>query len=217
MRSLGARSVAWYNTGEMGKGNELVVATNNPHKIRELQRLFPGLRLLSPADLGTDFVFEEGGSNYLENSLGKARYLQARVLRPVLADDSGLEVPALGGEPGLFSSRYGSTPGGGKLTDSERCRVLLSKAEKLTDRACFFVCCMVLAFDERRFVAAQEILPGELARAPRGTGGFGYDPIVYVPEAGRTVAELSDRQKDRLSHRGRAARRIRALLAEGWA
>jgi XTP/dITP diphosphohydrolase len=216
MHSLGGKPLAGYNTGDMGTPKELVVATNNPHKIRELRRLFPGVRLLSPADLGTDFVFEEAGSSYLENSLGKARHLQARVLRPVLADDSGLEVPALGGEPGLFSSRYGSPPGGGRLTDAERCQILLGKAEKLTDRACFFVCCMALAFDQRRFVAAQEVFPGQLARAPRGTGGFGYDPIVYVPEAGRTVAELSDRQKDRLSHRGRAARRIRALLARGW-
>ena len=195
---------------------ELVVATNNPHKIRELTRLFTGLRLLSPAELGVRFSFEETGASYLDNALGKARHLQAQVRRPVLADDSGLEVPALGGQPGVYSSRYGSTPGGPELTDLERCRLLLSQAEGLTERSCFFICCMVVAFDEKRFAAAQDIFPGELARAPRGTGGFGYDPIVYIPKAKKTVAELSDRRKDRLSHRGRAARRIRALLAGGW-
>ena len=194
---------------------ELVVATNNAHKVRELTRLFPGVRLLVPSDLGVEFAFEEDGSTYLDNALGKARHLYARVRRPVLADDSGLEVPALGGEPGIRSSRYGSPPGGAKLTDAERCSLLLAKAERLADRSCFFVCCMALVLDESRFAAAQEVFRGELARAPRGSGGFGYDPIVFIPERGRTVAELSDRDKDRLSHRGRAARRVRALLRGG--
>jgi XTP/dITP diphosphohydrolase len=182
---------------------ELVVATNNAHKVRELTRLFPGVRLLVPADLGVEFAFEE------------AQHLYARVRRPVLADDSGLEVPALGGEPGIRSSRYGSQPGGQKLTDAERCGLLLAKAERLADRSCFFVCCMALVLEGSRFAAAQEVFRGELARAPRGSGGFGYDPIVFIPERGCTVAELSDRDKDRLSHRGRAARRVRALLRGG--
>jgi XTP/dITP diphosphohydrolase len=197
------------------KGGELVVATNNAHKVRELTRLFPGVRLLAPSDLGIDFRFEEDGRTYLENSLGKARHLFERVHRPVLADDSGLEVPALGGEPGLHSSRYGSQSGGPKLTDAERCALLLARAERLEDRACFFVCCMVVVLSESRFLAAQEVFPGVLGRAPRGSGGFGYDPIVLIPERGRTVAELSDRDKDRLSHRGRAARRLRSLLRGG--
>jgi XTP/dITP diphosphohydrolase len=194
---------------------ELVVATNNEHKVRELTRLFPGVRLLAPSDLGVDFAFEEDGSTYLDNALGKARHLYARVRRPVLADDSGLEVAALGGEPGIRSSRYGSQPGGPKLTDAERCSRLLAKAERLSERSCFFVCCMALVLEESRFVAAQEVFRGELARAPRGSGGFGYDPIVFLPGRGCTVAELSDRDKDRLSHRGRAARRVRALWGRG--
>ena len=194
---------------------ELVVATNNAHKVRELTRLFPGVRLLVPSDLGVEFAFEEDGSTYLDNALGKARHLYALARRPVLADDSGLEVPALGGEPGIRSSRYGSQPGSQKLTDAERCSLLLAKAERLADRSCFFVCCMTLVLEGSRFVAAQAVFCGELARAPRGSGGFGYDPIVFIPERGRTVAELSDRDKDRLSHRGRAARRVRALLRGG--
>jgi XTP/dITP diphosphohydrolase len=194
---------------------ELVVATNNAHKVRELTRLFPGVRLLRPSDLAVDFDFEEDGSTYLDNALGKARHLYARVRRPVLADDSGLEVPALGGEPGIRSSRYGSQPGGPKLTDAERCSLLLAKTERLSHRSCFFVCCMTLVLEDSRFVAAQEVFRGELARAPRGSGGFGYDPIVFLPERGCTVAELSDRDKDRLSHRGRAAWRVRALLGKG--
>jgi XTP/dITP diphosphohydrolase len=195
-------------------GRELVVATNNAHKVRELTRLFPGVRLRTPSELGIAFEFEETGATYLDNALGKALHLQAQVGRPVLADDSGLAVPALGGEPGIRSSRYGSQPGGPKLTDPERCDLLLARAESLADRSCFFVCCMALVLEPSRFLAAQEVLRGELARAPRGSGGFGYDPIVYVPERGKTVAELSDREKDRLSHRGRAARRVRALWGQ---
>jgi XTP/dITP diphosphohydrolase len=193
---------------------ELVVASNNAHKLRELARLFPGVRLLAPKELGVQFEFEEKGASYLDNALGKARHLQRQLGRPVLADDSGLEVAALGGEPGIYSSRYGSMPGVPRLSDAERCALLLKKAEALSDRSCFFVCCMVLVLEEPRFLAAQEILRGELARAPRGGGGFGYDPIVLLPALGRTVAELTDRQKDRLSHRGRSARRLRALLKQ---
>jgi XTP/dITP diphosphohydrolase len=196
----------------MGRmSGELVVATNNAHKVRELTRLFPGVHLLTPSDLGVVFEFQEEGSSYLDNSLGKARHLYAQVGRPVLADDSGLEVPELGGEPGIRSSRYGSQPGGPKLSDADRCQLLLAKAEALADRSCFFVCCMALVFEESRFLTAQEVMRGQLARAPCGSGGFGYDPIVFIPERGRTVAQLSDREKDRLSHRGRAARRVRAL------
>ena len=196
----------------MDRLRELVVASNNAHKLQELARLFPGVRLLRPSDLGVQFEFEEKGASYLDNALGKARHLHRRLLRPVLADDSGLEVPELGGEPGIYSSRYGAVPGGPRLSDAERCAVLLAKAGPLADRSCFFVCCMVLVLEEPRFLAAQEIVRGELARAPRGGGGFGYDPIVLLPGLGRTVAELTDRQKDRLSHRGRAARRLHAML-----
>jgi XTP/dITP diphosphohydrolase len=197
-----------------GMGRELVVATNNAHKVRELARLFPRVRLRAPSDLGIAFEFEETGATYLDNALGKAMQLHALVGRPVLADDSGLEVPALGGEPGIRSSRYGSRPGGPKLTDAERCDLLLARAGNLTDRSCFFVCCIALVLEPSRFLTAQEVLRGRLARAPRGSGGFGYDPIVFVPERGKTVAELSDREKDRLSHRGRAARRVRALWGQ---
>jgi XTP/dITP diphosphohydrolase len=196
--------------GSMGR--QLVVATNNAHKVRELIRLFPDWRLRTPAELGVTFAFEERGSSYLENALGKARQLYSQVKRPVLADDSGLEVPALGGEPGIRSSRYGAQPAGPQLGDVDRYRLLLQKAEGLADRSCFFVCCIALVLDESRFFTAQEVCRGQLARGPSGSGGFGYDPVVFLPELGRTMAELSDRQKDHVSHRGRAACRLRAML-----
>ncbi|MBN1834487.1 MAG: non-canonical purine NTP pyrophosphatase [Spirochaetales bacterium] len=191
---------------------ELVVATGNEHKLLELRRLFPGITLRTPAQVGVRFEFEENGAGYLDNAMGKARHLYALVGRPVLADDSGLEVTGLGGRPGVYSSRYGSAPGGAKLSDAERNALLLQEARGLEERSCRFVCCMVLVVGEARFVAAQETCEGVLARGPSGAGGFGYDPVVYLPELGRSVAELSDVEKDRVSHRGRAARRVLALL-----
>jgi XTP/dITP diphosphohydrolase len=186
------------------------VATNNPHKLREFRRLFPDIRLLSPDQVGCPFSFEETGSTYLENALGKALHLYRLVESPVLADDSGLEVPGLGGEPGIYSSRYGSTDT--KLSDFQRNAYLLGRAASLSDRRCFCVCCMVAVFGEKRYFLAQETFPGLLAAEPSGSGGFGYDPVVYLPEVGRTVAELEDEQKDAISHRGKAARRLRSIL-----
>lgn len=191
---------------------ELFVATANQHKVVELGRLFPAVSLLTPAQGGVSFDFDETGATYLDNALGKALHLHALLSRPVLADDSGLEVLALGGEPGVRSSRYGAAAEGHKLTDRERNLLLLDRARGLGDRRCRFVCCMVLVLSEARFVAAQETCEGLLALEPSGSGGFGYDPIVFLPQAGRTVAELEARDKDRMSHRGRAARRLLALL-----
>ena len=189
----------------------LTVATNNPHKLREFRRLFPDFQLLSPEQIDCTFSFEETGTTYLENALGKAQYLCQLSGRPVLADDSGLEVVGLGGEPGVYSSRYGSVDG--KLSDFERNAYLLNRAASISDRACYFVCCMVAVFGEKRFFVVQETFHGVLAAEPSGSGGFGYDPVVYLPEKGKTVAELSDEEKDAISHRGKAARRLAALLA----
>jgi len=192
------------------KTSVLTVATNNPHKLREFRRLFADFRLLSPEQIHCSFSFEETGTTYLENALGKALHLHQLAGTPVLADDSGLEVVGLGGEPGVYSSRYGSA--NGKLSDFQRNAYLLNRAASISERACFFVCCMVAVFGEKRFFVAQETFHGVLAAEPFGSGGFGYDPVVYLPEKKKTVAELSDEEKDAISHRGKAARRLAALL-----
>ncbi|UCF95806.1 MAG: non-canonical purine NTP pyrophosphatase [Spirochaetaceae bacterium] len=190
----------------------LIAATNNPHKLIEFRRLFPDFRLLSPAQVGSNFSYEETGTTYLDNALGKALYLFRIVEIPVLADDSGLEVAGLEGEPGIYSSRYGSLDGNTELSDSQRNAYLLERTASLSDRDCFFVCCMVAVFEEKRFFAVQETFHGILASVPSGSGGFGYDPVVYLPERGKTVAELSDEEKDAISHRGKAARRLGAMI-----
>jgi len=195
---------------------EIYVATSNAHKLVELSPALPGHTLRTPAEAGhPGFDVEEDGRDFLENALKKAMALHRLIGKPALADDSGLVVRALGGAPGIKSARYGSPDGGRtKLSAPERNDFLLAKMEGEADRACAFVCCLVLVLSEDRFFVAQETCPGELLRAPRGSGGFGYDPIVYLPALGKTVAELSVDEKNALSHRGRACARMAAILRD---
>ena len=192
---------------------ELVLASNNEHKFAELSRLFPGVRVLLPREIGVTFDFEENGSTFFENARGKAVALFRQTGRPVIADDSGLCVRALGGEPGILSNRYGAGPHGKSLEAVTRNEYLLKKLAGARDRAAFFVCCLVLQSDEDRFVVVQETVHGTITEEPRGTNGFGYDPVFLLPKLGRTLAELPDKQKDDVSHRGRAARRLAAFLS----
>ena len=190
----------------------MLLASANEHKAAEFRRIFTPHTILLPVDVGVEFRYEEGGESYLANALGKARALYEESGRPVIADDSGLAVTALGGAPGVFSSRFGSEEAGRILSSQERNRILLDRLEGEERREASFICCMVLVIDRRRFFAVQEILEGEIADRPHGGGGFGYDPIFTVAEEGRTVAELTDERKDGLSHRGRAGRRLLAMM-----
>jgi XTP/dITP diphosphohydrolase len=196
----------------------IILASGNPHKLEEFERIFSGHSIRTPKDYGIDFDHEETGNSYLENALGKAQTLCRMLLEnkiegiPVLSDDSGISLPVLGGEPGVFSARYGQKEAGRPLSGNERNLFLLDKMKNIKDRRAFFVCAMVLLYGEYRFFTAQEILPGVLAEEPRGEGGFGYDPLLFLPETGKTVAELGPELKDRLSHRGKAARVLRKIL-----
>jgi len=190
---------------------EIVLATGNPHKQTELQGIFPDHRILIPRDLGISFEFDETGSTFLENSLGKARALFDRIRRPVMADDSGLCVNALNGAPGIYSARFGAE-GGKELSSPERNALLLKTMKDMTDRTAFFVCVLVLVLDEHRCFTAQETIPGEIIRDSLGTGGFGYDPLFYIPSRGMTMAQLPPEEKNRLSHRGRAGARMASIL-----
>lgn len=192
---------------------ELLLATNNAHKHREFLRLLPGCRIVLPADAGIDFDFKEGGESFLSNALGKARALFRLAGRPVIADDSGLAVDALGGAPGVFSARYGSVERGRDLSAEERNAFLLERLRGVAERGAAFVCCLALVLEENRFLVAQETVRGVIAQEPHGANGFGYDPLFLVPGRGKTIAEIPDGEKDAISHRGRAARRLAALLA----
>lgn len=190
---------------------ELVLASNNPHKVIEVRRILDGVALLrTPAELGVSFAFEETGSTYEQNALGKARHLHGLIGMPTLADDSGLAVAALGGAPGVRSARFG--PPGAVLDDAGRCAYLLSLLRGATDRSAAFLCCIAVVLDARRLLLVQEAVTGTIAPRPRGVHGFGYDPVFLVGDGARTMAELTHAEKDLLSHRGRALRRITALL-----
>jgi XTP/dITP diphosphohydrolase len=191
---------------------EILLATNNEHKRQEFQRLFPGMSLLMPRDVGLTFDFEESGETFLSNAQGKAMALYAAAHRPVLADDSGLCVAALRGAPGIYSARYGSRQGEAPLEAPRRNAYLLEQMRGIENRAAYFVCCLSLVLDADRFVVAQETVHGTIVDAPRGVNGFGYDPLFFLPERGVTMAELPEPAKDSVSHRGRAARRILAFL-----
>ncbi|GAB4371114.1 MAG: RdgB/HAM1 family non-canonical purine NTP pyrophosphatase [Spirochaetales bacterium] len=196
----------------------IVLASGNPHKREELSALFEGHTLLLPQDVGVSYYHEETGSTYLENALGKAKTLHKQLREAgqsnflILADDSGLSIPALGGEPGVYSARFGEKELGRKPTYSEQHQILLERMHSIGDRKAYFICCMVLLIHSDRWFMAQETLEGEIALAPRGSGGFGYDPLLYLPWKGMTVAELNLEEKNELSHRGKAARAIRTIL-----
>lgn len=193
---------------------KIYFASGNAHKKEEMARILSPCEIVIPADEGIEFDPEETENSFYGNSLIKAKALYEIVRQPVIADDSGICVDALGGAPGVLSARYGSD-NGKKLNAEERNELILSRMHGVENRACRFVCNMVLYFGNDRFISVQETLEGELITESRGTGGFGYDPIVFVPLYEKTVAELSGAEKDFLSHRGKAGRKIAEFLSRG--
>jgi XTP/dITP diphosphohydrolase len=191
---------------------ELLLASNNTNKKREYEEILTPHTVLLPSDIGIEFSFEENGTTYFENAFGKGITLFRQVRKPVIADDSGLSVAALAGAPGLYSSRYGAPEKGKKLSAPERNRFLLEKMDRLDDRKAFFVCCLVLILEEYRFFSIQETLEGEVCREPAGSGGFGYDPVFFLPDRGKTVAQLPAAEKHSISHRGKAGKRMAAFI-----
>jgi len=193
---------------------KLLVATNNPGKVKEYEALLKGLplTLTYPAREGIDIEVEETGSTFAQNArLKAAAYARASGLL-TLADDSGLEVDALGGEPGTRSARYAG-PG---ASDEDRYRLLLSKLEGVPwqQRTARFRCVIAVARPQGEVRTAQGTCEGAIAFEPKGKHGFGYDPVFYMPEHGQTMAELEPEVKNRISHRARAAERVRRILQE---
>ncbi|MDR0629687.1 MAG: RdgB/HAM1 family non-canonical purine NTP pyrophosphatase [Treponema sp.] len=188
-------------------------ATGNTHKQTELAAILSGHRIKIPRDRGLfDFNPPETGNTFFDNALIKAQALYQVLKEPVIADDSGLCVDALEGRPGIYSSRYGAKEGE-NLSASARNTLVLEELGDSPQRRARFVCAMVLFLSRDRFLAVQETLEGEILREERGRGGFGYDPIFYIPEQGCTVAELTEAEKNRISHRGKAGKRLAALLS----
>ncbi len=189
---------------------QLLLATHNRGKRREWLPLLAGLELelLLPEEVGLTTAVEETGATYVENALLKARTLAAASGLPALADDSGLEVDALDGAPGLHSARYQPGP------DPVRYRALLQALEGVPEeqRTARFRCVAALVLPDGREFVTEGVCEGSIATAPAGEGGFGYDPVFYLPERGCTMAELPADEKNRLSHRARAAQALRPFL-----
>lgn len=189
----------------------IYLASGNRHKQEEFAAILKDHRISIPSDAGIVFDPEETGKTFLENALLKARVLYESVKSPVIADDSGLCIDALGGEPGIYSARYGMKDGV-QLEAQERNKLVLHRMEGVKNRSCRFVCCIVVMLDAHRFFTVQETCEGVIAISAHGEHGFGYDPIVYLPEIGKTVAELTAQEKNELSHRGKAGRIAAQLL-----
>ncbi len=182
----------------------VLIASNNDHKYEEISAILAHLpiRLVMPAELGLNVDPAETGATYFENSLLKARAFHQASGMPVLADDSGLEVELLGGEPGLHSHRYAPKPG---ASDHDRCLYLFSKlAGKPKPWHATFHCHAVFLVSPTLIGASHGTVKGEIIEEFRGSNGFGYDPIFFVPSEGKTMAELGSHYKNKNSHRARA-------------
>jgi len=201
---------------------QFVVASSNPGKLRELSELLAplGIEIIPQAQLGIADA-EEPHVTFVENAIAKARHASRQARLPALADDSGMCVAALGGEPGVHSARFAGEPLNSDADrqgqDERNNQTLISLLKDKEDRRAHYACAMVLvrhAEDPEPVIAEGRWL-GEVIDTPRGTNGFGYDPYFYLPELGKTAAELDAKQKNALSHRGKALRRLIAKLKEG--
>ena len=204
----------------------LVLASNNPGKLRELQSLLDGLgiELVAQGELGVGEA-EEPHASFVENALAKAKHAARAANGAAIADDSGLVVDALAGAPGVASAHY--APLSGSHPDRESLRraqdaannaLLLERLRGCTDRRARFVSTLVALrhADDPEPLVATGRWPAEIAHEPRGRGGFGYDPLVFIPALGKTVAELDAATKNAHSHRALAARQMRTLMRDAW-
>ena len=179
-----------------------VLATHNPGKLKEMGAILArfGVEVVSPKDLGLTVDVEETGTTFAENAMLKARAICAAAQLPAIADDSGLCVDALNGGPGVYSARYG----GEGLDDRGRYMLLLNNMRGQTTRAAHFACAIACAFPNGDTLTAEGRCDGTIAFAPMGEGGFGYDPVFFVPEKAKTFGQLTAEEKSAISHRGRA-------------
>ena len=198
---------------------KVVLASKNQHKLVEISKILEKLdiQLVLQSELGVDIDVEETGTTFEENSLQKAMAVMQATGMPALADDSGIAVDALNGEPGVYSARYGFDE---SLDDWGRLLLLLKNTENVPDgqRQAQFVCVITLVTPDGKVIQTRGEVHGELLRQPAGQGGFGYDPIFYYPPYGKTLAEVSAEEKNEVSHRARALRKLYdKLKEEGYA
>ena len=190
---------------------KFVLATHNPGKLKEMGDILArfGVEVVSPKDLGITVDVEETGATFAENAMLKAKAICAAAKLPAIADDSGLCVDALNGGPGVYSARYG----GEGLDDKGRYMLLLNSMRGQPTRAAHFACAIACVFPNGDELTAEGRCDGTIAFAPIGEGGFGYDPVFFVPELKKTFGQLTAEEKSAISHRGKALASFSEKLA----
>jgi len=192
--------------------NKIIVSSNNQKKIKEIKAILEPLNIevLSLKDMNIDVDPEETGSSFIENAFIKAEEIFKIVNLPVIADDSGLEVDALNGAPGIYSARYAGEP----KDDEKNLEKLLENLKDKEDKTARYVCAIALIVDKNNKYAVEEYLDGEIIDQRKGEHGFGYDPIFYLPEYKKTTAELDPDFKNQISHRAKALHKIEQMIKE---
>lgn len=191
---------------------ELIIASNNRHKLEEIKAILGGKfeRILSLREAGIEHETVEDGATFMENALKKAREIAEISGKCALADDSGLCVDALDGAPGIYSARFSGVHG----DDAANNRLLLEKLEGVSDRSAHFTSAVALVWPDGHCLEAEGYLHGVIGFEPKGENGFGYDPLLFLPERGMTAAQLSAEEKNSISHRYNALQNLLKLLNE---
>jgi len=194
---------------------KMTIASKNKGKLEEIKYIFHNLpyEIVTMQDAGIEDDILETGTTFEENALIKARHVQALTGGVALADDSGLEVDFLGGAPGVYSARFAGEGASDALKNAKLLSVL--DGVPMEKRKARFVCVIAVVFPDGRELLSRGTFDGVIAEAPAGEHGFGYDPLLYVPEQGRTVAQMSEAEKNLVSHRGKALSAMLGLLKEG--
>ena len=191
---------------------KLILATNNAHKLTEMKAILSPFfdDVQSMREAGIEHETVEDGTTFMENAVKKARELAEISGQAAIADDSGICVDALDGAPGIYSARFSGVHGDDKANN----RLLLEKLEGVENRAAHYTCAIALCWPDGKMLTAEDYLFGEIAHDEKGTGGFGYDPLFLLPERGLRTAELGPGEKNAISHRGKALRKLVKLLEE---
>ena len=191
---------------------KLIIASNNAHKLKEMKEILSPFfdDVQSMREAGIEHETVEDGRTFMENAVKKARELAEISGQAAVADDSGICVDVLDGAPGIYSARFSGVHGDDKANN----RLLLEKLEGVENRAAHYTCAIALCWPDGRMLTAEDYLFGEIAHDEKGTGGFGYDPLFLLPERGLRTAELGPGEKNAISHRGKALRKLVKLLEE---
>ncbi|MBL3398066.1 XTP/dITP diphosphatase [Staphylococcus pasteuri] len=188
---------------------DIVIASNNQGKINDFKAIFPNKNVIGISELIKDFDVEETGTTFEENAKLKSVAAAKALNKQVIADDSGLEVQALNGEPAVYSARYA----GLDKNDQDNIKKLLDNMNNETERAAQFVCVISMSSPNGQTQQFKGTVSGEITTEPIGENGFGYDPVFYVPSLGKTMAQLTDEEKAKISHRGNAINQLQQFLA----